>query len=119
MSVRKHLGASVLSVALLLSAAIPGLAASSGTVTLRHDAVLSGKSLSAGKYNLQWETHSPEATVQFVRGRRVVLSTEGRVETRDKTYDHDEVVYNAAPGGSFSLLEIRFARSNKVLVFNQ
>jgi len=119
MSIRQHLGASVLSVALLLSAAIPGLAANSGTVTLRHDAVLSGKSLSAGKYNLQWETHSPEATVQFVRGHKVVLSTEGRVEERDKSYDNDAVVYSAAPDGSLSLVEIRFARSNKVIVFNQ
>ena len=49
----------------------------------------------------------------------VVLSTEGRVEERDKSYDRDAVVYNTAPDGTMSLIEIRFADSNKVLVFNQ
>jgi len=117
--IRKYLGASALSVALLLAAGIPSLAASSGTVTLHHDAVLSGTSLTAGQYNIRWETHSPEATVQFVRRHKVVLSTEGRVEARNKTYDHDTVVYNTAADGSMSLVEIRFAGSSDVLVFNQ
>jgi hypothetical protein len=119
MNIRKHLGASVMAVGLLLAAGIPGLAANARTVTLRHDAVLSGTSLSAGKYNIQWQTHSPEATVQFVRRHKLVLSTEGRVEARNKSYDHDAVVYNAAPDGSMSLVEIRFAGSSDVLVFNQ
>jgi hypothetical protein len=119
MKIRKYLGASVLSVALLLAAGIPGLAASSRTVTLHHDAVLSGTSLTAGQYNIRWETHSPEATVQFLRRHKVVLSTEGKIESRDKTYEHDTVVYDAGPNGGMSLVEIRFAGSSQVLVFNQ
>ena len=119
MNIRKHLGASVMAVGLLLAAGIPGLAENARTITLQHDAVLSGTSLTAGRYHIQWQTHSPEATVQFVRRHKVVLSTEGRVEARNKTYDHDAVVYNAAPDGSMSLVEIRFAGSSDVLVFNQ
>jgi hypothetical protein len=119
MNIRKCLGTSALSLALLLASGIPGLAKNSRTVTLNHDAVLSGTSLSAGKYSIRWETHSPEATVQFVQHHKVVLTTEGRVEERDKTYDRDAVVYNTASDGSMSLVEIRFAYSNKVLVFNQ
>jgi hypothetical protein len=119
MNIRKCLGTSVLSVALLLASGIPGLAKNSRTVTLHHDAVLSGTSLAAGQYSIRWETHSPEATVQFVKHHQVVLSTEGRIEQRDKSYDRDAVVYSTAPDGTISLSEIRFAYSNKVLVFNQ
>jgi hypothetical protein len=119
MNIRKFLGTSALSVALLLAAGIPGLAANSGTVTLHHDAVLNGTSLAAGRYSVQWESHSPEATVEFVQHHDVVLSTEARVEQRDKKYDRNAVVYNTAPDGTMSLAEIRFAGSSKVLVFNQ
>lgn len=118
MNIRKHLGVPLLSAALLLAAGIPGLAENSRTVTLSHDAVLSGTSLSAGRYSIRWQTHSPEATVQFVRRHKVVLSTEGRVEARNKTYNHNAVVYNIAPDGSLSVAEIRFAGSSNVLVFN-
>jgi hypothetical protein len=119
MNIRKFLGTPALSVVLLLASGIPGLAANSRTVTLHHDAVLSGTSLAAGRYSIRWETHSPEATVQFVRQHKVVLTTGGRVEQRDKKYEHDAVVYNTAPDGTMSLDEVRFAGSSKVLVFNQ
>jgi len=119
MNVRKFLGTTALSAGLLLAAGIPGLAANSRTVTLNYNAVLSGTSLAAGRYSIRWETHSPEATVEFVQHHAVVLSTEGRVEVRDKKYDRNAVVYNTAPDGTLSLVEIRFAHSNKVLTFNQ
>jgi hypothetical protein len=119
MNIRKSLGTSALSVALLLASGIPALAKDSRAVTLSHDVVLNGTTLPAGKCSVQWETHSPEATVEFVRHHKVVLSTEGRVEERSKGYDRDAVVYNTASDGTMSLAEIRFARSNKVLVFNQ
>jgi len=119
MDVRKYLGTSVLSVALLLASGIPALAKDSRTVTFGHDFVLNGTTVPAGKWSVQWETHSPEATVEFVQHHKVVLSTEGRVEERSKGYDRDAVVYNTASDGTMSLVEIRFANSNKVLVFDQ
>ena len=97
-NIRKCLGTSVLSLGLLLASGIPALAKNSRTVTLHHDVVLSGTTLSAGQYTIQWETHSPEATVQFVQHHKVVLSTEGRVEQRDKSYDRDTVVYQHRSG---------------------
>jgi hypothetical protein len=76
--------------------------------------------------------------VEFVQHHKVVLSTEGKVEerfrgydrnevvntgskleVRTNAYDRDAVVYNTAPDGTMSLVEIHFAYSNKVLVFNQ
>ena len=119
MNIRKYLGTSVLSVALLLASGIPGLAKNSGTVTLQQDAVLKGTTLPAGKYHVRWQSHSPEATIEFMRGSKVVISTEGRVEQRDKNYDRNAAVYSLASDGSRSLVEIRFAASKEVLVFNQ
>jgi hypothetical protein len=135
---RKFLGTSVLSVALLLATGIPASAANSRNVTLSHDVVVNGVTLRAGQYTIRWQTHSPEATIEFVRHNEVVAGTEGRIEVRKGSYqcnvrfnalselekctnghDQDAVVYNTSADGAMSLVEIRFAYSNKVLVFNQ
>jgi len=104
---------------LLLAAGIPAAAKNSRTINISRAIVLQGKNLPAGKYKVEWQTHSPEATVQFLRNRQFVVSTEGRVEQRDKISDSDAVVYDTLPDGSMSLREIRFAGSNKVLVLNR
>jgi hypothetical protein len=41
------------------------------------------------------------------------------VEQRDTKYGRNAVVYNSASDGTMSLVEIRFAGSSQVLVFNQ
>jgi len=115
---RKWFGTGVLSLGLLLAAGIPAAAKNSRTINIDHAVVLQGKNLPAGRYKVEWQTHSPEATVQFSRNRQLVVSTEGRVERRDKTSYSDAVVYETLPDGSVSLLEIRFAGSNKVLLLN-
>ena len=138
MNIRKSLGTSVLSVARALASGIPALAKNSRTMTLAYDVVLKGTSLPAGQYSVRWETHSPETTVEIVQSHKVILSTDGRAGERvngydrnvaahtesrldgcNKRYDYDVVVYNHAPEGTTSLMEIRFAHSNQVLVFNQ
>jgi hypothetical protein len=137
MHFRKYLGTSVLSVALLLASGIRGMAKNSESVTFSRDVVVNGTTLRAGKYTVQWETHSPEASVAFLQHHKVVLSTEGKVEERKSyyrsmtlnseganaertnNYNRLAVVYDTAPNGSMSLVEIRFANTNKVLLFNQ
>jgi hypothetical protein len=117
MSIRKNLGTSVLSAVLLLAAGIPAWAANSQKVVFHHDFVLNGTTVPAGKYQVRW--NSPEGTVNFVQQNKVVLSTEGRLEKRARSYDRDGAVYNTNPDGTMSLVEIRSAYSNKVLTFNQ
>jgi len=116
--IRKWFGTGVLSLGLLLAAGIPAAAKNSRTINLDHAVVLHGKSVPAGRYLVEWQTHSPEATVQFLRNRQLVVTTDGRVEQRDKISYSDSVVYETLPDGSVSVLEIRFAGSNKVLVLN-
>jgi len=138
MDIRKYLGTSVLSVALLLASGIPALAKDSRTVTFAHDFVLNGTTLPAGQYTVRWETNSAGTTIEFVKrhnvvlttdggfeerykgyNRNVVVNTEGSLDNRPDAYDRDSVVYNTASDGKMSLAEIRFAFSNKVLVFDQ
>jgi len=115
---RKYFETGILALGLLLAAGVPAMAKNSGTVTLLHDAVLHGKTLRAGKYLVEWKTHSPEATVQFSQRFKLALFAEARVERRAKKYEQNSVVYDTAPDGTLSIIEIRFASSNKVLVFD-
>ena len=117
-TIRKCFVTGFVALGLLLAAGIPALAGNSAKVVLSHAAVVHGKNLAAGKYTVEWKTHSPEATIQFVQRYKVVLFAEGRVEKRNKPYDSNAVVYDMAPDGSMSIIEIRFAHSNKVLVFD-
>ena len=114
----KWFGTGVLSLGLLLAAGIPAAAKNSRTINISRAVVLQGKNLPAGTYKVEWQTHSPEATVQFLRKRAFVVSTEGRVGQRNKTSDSDTVVYDMLPDVSVSLREIRFGGSNNVLVLN-
>jgi hypothetical protein len=113
---RMYLGTLILSVALLPAAGVPGLAKDSRHLTLHHDAVLSGTSLPAGEYVVRWEAHRPRASVEFVRGKKVVLSTQCRFEDRGKKYLSNSVLYGTAPDGTMTISEIRFAGSSEVLV---
>jgi len=115
---RKYFLTGILSLGLLLVTGSPSSAKNWGTMTLMDDLVLNGKPLPAGTYGVEWKTHSPEATVEFVQPFKVVLIAEGRVERRNKKYLLNAIVYKLRPDGSKSLIEVRFANSNKVLVFD-
>ncbi len=137
MNFTKYIGTSVLSVALVLATGVTCLAKNSEGVTISHNVVVNGTTLPAGHYTVRWDDHSRAASVVFSQHHKVVLSTDGTVLTRkgnyrsmtvatpDKAsegtnvYDPGAVVYNTASDGTISLVEIHFATSNKVLVFNQ
>ena len=115
---KKWFGIGILSLGLTLAAGISASAKEARTIDFEHAVVLQGKKVPVGWYKVEWQTHSPEATVQFSHGRKLVATTGGRVELRDKPATCDSVLYETAPDGSMTLLEIRFAGSNKVLVIN-
>jgi hypothetical protein len=118
-NIRKCFGTGVLSLVLLLAARVPALAKNSRTIVLSQDAVVSGKTLPAGEYVVQWQAHSPQANVEFAQGRKVVLSAEGRFEDRGKKFNSTTVLYDSDSNGSKIISEIRFAGSSEVLVFSQ
>ena len=139
MNFTKCIGTSVLSVALVLAAGVSCIAKNSEGVTISHSVVVNGTTLPAGHYTVHWDAHNPRTTVVFSQHRKVVLSTDGSVWSRkgnyrsitvatpDKASEGTNVsctipcavVYNTAADGTMSLVEIRLAASNKILVFNQ
>jgi hypothetical protein len=137
MNFRKHIGMSVLPVALVLASGVSCFAKNSERITFLHDVVVNGTTLPAGHYTVQWNNDSPAATVEFSQHRKVVRSTDGKVLTRKGNYrsmtletpdkgfeavnvfDPLAMVFDTAPDGTMSLVEIRLAASNKVLVFNK
>jgi hypothetical protein len=89
------------------------------TISLNHDATVAGAHLASGKYIVQWQTHSPEATVTFSQGKKVVATAEGKVVDRGTKYGSDEVMYDQTADGARVVQEIRFKGSSEVIVFNE
>ena len=118
MRIRKYLGILLVPAALLLWSGIPGFAKNSWNINLAHAVVLNGTTLPAGQYAVRWEAQSPQASVEFVRGKKVVATTQCRLEDRGKRYDSSSVVYGTTSDGTNTLSEIRLAGSSQVLVFN-
>lgn len=116
---RNCLGTMGLSLALILASSVLGFAKDSQTIALSHDAVVHGTMLRAGQYTIQWKDHTSGATVEFARGKKVVLTTEGKLEDRRHKFDSNAVVYATASDGTNTISEIRLAGSSEVLVLNQ
>jgi hypothetical protein len=87
------------------------------TVPFRTEVVLNGSKLPAGFYEIRWVSHSPEATVTFVKAGHVMVTAMGKWVERGAKYKADALVYTNNPDGSHTLLEIRFAGRNQALVF--
>ena len=119
MGLRRNLGIFFVSVVLVLAYGIPGLAKIARNVDIAHAVVVSGTTLPAGQYAVRWEAQSPQASVEFVRNRKVVVSAPCKLEDRGKKYDSSTVIYATNPDGSNAISEIRFAGSSEVLVFSE
>jgi hypothetical protein len=87
------------------------------TLPFRTEVTLNGNKLPAGFYEISWISHSPEATVTFVRAGQVMLTAMGKWVDRDTKYTTDALVYSNNADGSHTLLEIRFAGHKQALVF--
>ncbi len=109
-----------MAVVLALTAAVGAQAKSKGlkNMVLHLDATVAGTPLAAGSYNVQWQTHSPEATVTFLKAGKVAGTAEGKLVDRGYKYPSDQVMYDTAPDGTHHILEIRFKGSSEVLQFN-
>lgn len=87
------------------------------TLSFRTEVTLNGSTLPTGFYEISWVSHSPEATVTFVKAGQVVATAMGKWVDRGAKYHTDAVVYTNNADGSHTLVEIRFAGKNQALVF--
>ena len=92
-------------------------AAGSAKVTLSNSTQLNGKTLAAGEYSVQWDSHSPEAEVTFLQGKTTVASAHAKLVEREQASPADAVVTRNNSDGSETLVELRFQGKKSVLVF--
>ena len=86
----------IVAMAFVVAVAAAAKVKDSRDVLLRFDATIAGSQLRSGVYNVQYQTHSPEATVSFPQGNKVVATAEGKVVDRGSKYSSNEVVYAGA-----------------------
>jgi hypothetical protein len=119
MKVGRSVGRLTLTLAILLMAALSAVAQNARTLKLPYSASLKGAQLAAGEYKVTWETHSPEATVNFTQKNAVVATVQGKWVDRDSKYGANAVVYSNNPDGSRTILEVRFSGLKGALVFGE
>ena len=100
---------------LVLSAAA-ALAKNERKLAITNDALVSGKMLRAGKYNVGWVSQSRQATITFYSGKEALTTVEGKWVDRRSEYKQDMVMYANHPDGSKSIVEIHFAGMSRALV---
>jgi len=116
---RKTLIVTIVAMALFVVAGAAAKPKDSRNVLLNYDATVAGSHLMSGTYAISWETHSPQATVSFSQGSKVVATAAGKVVDRGKKFGSNQVVYGQTADGSRLIVEIRFRGSTEVLVFNE
>jgi Protein of unknown function (DUF2911) len=107
----------ILLIVFTLAWAFPASANNSKTLSFRTEVTLNGSKLPTGFYEISWVSHSPEATVTFVKAGQVMTTAMGKFVDRDTKYNADAVVYTNNADGTHTLLEIRFAGHKQALVF--
>jgi hypothetical protein len=117
MRLRTILSVTVVAMLFFVAAGAAAKPKDSKKILLHYDATVAGSHLASGRYNIQWETHSPEATVSFLQGSKVVATAEGKVVDRGRKYPYGEVMYTETTDGAHVIQEIRFEGSSEVIVF--
>ena len=118
MRLRKTLGITVVAMAMFAVAGTAAIAKDYRNVMLHYDATLAGSHLASGTYHVEWQTHSPEATVTFTHGSKVVATAEGKVVDRGTKFRSDQVVYNEGPNGT-RVIRKSASKDQQVIEFNQ
>lgn len=109
---RKLLKAVVITGLLVLAAS----AYAANTITLNHPAMVNGKQLAAGEYQVKV---SANGEVTFLRGRTEVITAKATLKNLDKKAPFDAVVTKANDGNSLpSITEIEFQGKKQALVFD-
>jgi hypothetical protein len=119
MSDNKYRGNVLAMVAIFLGVCLSAAAANSRTLSFRTAVKLNGTEMMPGFYEVDWVSHSPEATVTFKRNGQVVATVAGKWEERESKSPADSVVYSNNADGTHTLKELRFGGMKQVLVFGQ
>jgi len=109
--------ARILKAVVLASLLALGVSAyAANTITLNHPAIVNGKQLVAGEYEVKV---SGNGDVTFLRGKTEVVTAKATLKDLDHKAPFDAVVTKAMDGSSIpSITEIEFQGKKQVLVFD-
>lgn len=124
MKMRKSLCVSIVTMALFVAAGLAASSRGSGYAVIHYNVTVAGAPLASGGYSVNWQTHSPEATVTFsqkslLQKSKVAVTVTGRVVNRGASYASNQVVYSEGSNGTRTIEELRFKGSSQVIVFNR
>jgi hypothetical protein len=113
---RRHFRNLVSSLTVLLLVAGSALAT---TFTVPYSGKMGASRIDAGRYNITWEQHSPDVTVTVAKGKEVVATAKGRLESRSAKFQRNMVVYTTQADGSQTITELRIGGTNTAIVFSE
>jgi hypothetical protein len=80
-----------------------------GSLQTMSDVTVSGKTLPAGQYSLQWEGTGSNVQLNILKGKTVVASTPAHLVDLSQSASSDSAVIRNNDDGSKSLAEVRFS----------
>jgi len=83
-------------------------ASNKGSLQTMSDVIVSGKTLPAGDYSLQWEGTGSNVQLNILKGKKVVATTAARLVDLSQSPNSDAAVIRSNGNGSSSLAEVRF-----------
>lgn len=83
-------------------------ASNKGSLQTMSDVTVSGKTLPAGEYSLQWEGTGSNVVLNILKGKTVVATTPARLVDLNQSPSSDGAVIRSNDDGSRSLAEVRF-----------
>ena len=84
-------------------------------VDLKADTSIAGTKIPAGRYKISWTT-GPQAEVKVAQGKKVVVTTQGKLVEQARPADDDQVVSRKDATGAFAIAEVRLRGEKSVLV---
>lgn len=92
---------------LTLLLAVGAFAANKGSMQILDSVNVSGTTLPAGQYSLQWEGTGQNVQLSILKGRKVVATTPARLVDLNQSAESDQALVKNDNGGR-SLSEVRF-----------
>ena len=86
------------------------------SITLFHDANLSGTNLPAGEYVVKYDVDGSNAQVKFLKGNKEVATASGQVKTLARKPGTNQLVFNNN-GDALSISEIEFGGKDTAISF--
>jgi hypothetical protein len=79
-----------------------------GSLQLTNDVTVSGKTLDAGQYALNWQGSGSNVQLNILKGKKVVATTPARLVDLSASSPSDAAIVKNNGDGSSSLQEVRF-----------